>query len=79
MKLTIFTPFPLPVPILLVRIMKGALAGGYFCHRLDGMRHNWIPALHTNHCQWCYYKLYNEYDDEKDKKHFRKALQQNQE
>ena len=59
-----------------VRITKGALAGGYFRHRLDGMRHNWIPASRNSHCQWCYYKLHNEYD-EKDRKHFRKALQQN--
>ena len=61
-----------------VRITKGALGRGYFHHRLDGMRHNWIPALRTTHCQWCYYKLHNEYD-EKDRKHFRKALQQNRE
>ena len=45
-------------------------------HRLDGMWHNWIPASNTSHCQWCYYKLHNVYD-EKDRKHFRKALQQN--
>jgi hypothetical protein len=56
-----------------VRITKGALAGGYFRHRLDGMRHNWIPASRTSHWQWCYCKLYNEYD-EKDRKHFRNAL-----
>ena len=46
-----------------VRITKGALAGGYFRHRLDGMRHNWIPASCTRLCQWCYYKLHNEYDE----------------
>ena len=61
-----------------VRITKGALGGGYFRHRLDGMRHNWIPASRTSHCQWCYYKLHNEYD-EKDRKHFHKALHQNRE
>ena len=33
-----------------VRITKGALAGGYLRHRLDGMWHNWIPASHTSHC-----------------------------
>jgi hypothetical protein len=64
--------------VLTVRIMKGALGGGYFCHRLDGMRHNWILASRTSHCQWCYYKLQNDYD-EKDRRHFRKALQQNRE
>jgi hypothetical protein len=63
------------VAVLMVRITKGALTGGYFCHWLDGMRHNWIPASRTSLCQWCNYKLNNEYD-EKDRQHFQKALQQ---
>ncbi len=37
-----------------VRITKGAMEGGYFCCRLDGMRHNWIPAARTSCCQYCY-------------------------
>jgi hypothetical protein len=60
-----------------VRIMKRALTGEYFCHRLDGMWYNWIPASQTtSHCQWCYCKLNNVYD-EKDRHQFQKALQQN--
>ena len=49
------------VPV--VRITKSALEGNYFRHRLDGMRHNWIPAKETNHCQFCYYQLMNDYDE----------------
>ena len=60
----------------MVRITKGAMAGGYFCRRLDGMRHNWIPAARSSHCQYCYYKLNNEYDAQ-DRPHLRKALHQN--
>jgi hypothetical protein len=66
------------VAVPTVRITKGALTGGFFCHWLDGIWHNWIPASRTSHCQWCYYKLHKEYD-EKDRKHFRKALHQNRE
>jgi hypothetical protein len=62
----------------MVGITKGAMTGGYFCCRLDGMRHNWIPAAGTSHCQYCYYKPNNEYD-EQDRPHLRKALHQNQE
>jgi hypothetical protein len=47
--------------VLMVRITKGALIGGYFHHRLDGMQHNWIPASQISHCQWCYDKLNNIY------------------
>jgi hypothetical protein len=64
------------VAVPTVRIMKGALTGGYFSHRLDGMWHNWIPASRTCHCQWCYYKL-NNVHDEKDRQHSLKALQLN--
>ena len=59
-----------------VRISKGALEGGYFRHRLDGMRHNWIHAKEADHCQWCYYQLMNEVAEE-DRRHFTKSLRQN--
>jgi hypothetical protein len=59
-----------------VRITKGAMTGGYFRRRLDGMRNNGIPAAKSSHCQYCYYKLNNEYD-EKHRPHLRKALHQN--
>jgi hypothetical protein len=64
------------VAVPTVRITKGAMTGGYFRRRLDGMRHNGIPAAKSSHCQYCYYKLNNEYD-EKLKPHLRKALHQN--
>jgi hypothetical protein len=28
----------------MIRMTKGTFEGNYFRHRLDGMRHNWIPA-----------------------------------
>jgi hypothetical protein len=64
------------VAVPTVRITKGAMTGGYFRRRLDGMRHNGIPAAKSSHCQYCYYKLNNEYD-EKLRPHLRKALHQN--
>ena len=59
-----------------VRISKGALEGGYFRHRLDGMRHNWIPVKEAVHCQFCYYHLMNNVVEE-DRRHFTKSLKQN--
>jgi hypothetical protein len=59
-----------------VRISMGALKGGYFRHRLDGMRHNWIPAKEADHCQYCYYHRMNNVDEE-DRRHFTKSLKQN--
>jgi hypothetical protein len=35
----------------MVKLSKGALEGGYFRHRLNGMRHNWIPTKEADHCQ----------------------------
>ena len=55
------------------RISKGALEGEYFRHRLNRMRHNWIPAKESDHCQWCYYKSMNEVPEE-DRQHFTKSL-----
>ena len=54
---------------------KTALERNLFRHRLDGMRHNWIPANVADHCQYCYYKYMNEYD-ESVKCHY-KGLKQN--
>jgi hypothetical protein len=34
-----------------VRISKGALERGFFRHRLNGIRHNWIPSKKEDHCQ----------------------------
>ena len=59
------------VAVPTVRITKGAMTGGYFRRRLDGMRHNGIPAAKSSHCQYCNYKLNNEYD-EKLRPHLRK-------
>jgi hypothetical protein len=39
----------------MVRMSKGVPEGGYCRHRLDGTRHNWIPAKKEDHYQWCYY------------------------
>jgi hypothetical protein len=58
-----------------VRISKGALEG-YFSHRLNGMRHNWIRAKEADHCQFCYYQLMNKVPEE-DRWHFTKSLRQN--
>ena len=60
-----------------VRITKHNLERGSFPHRLDGMRHNWVPLTDTSkHCQYCYYRLMNEIEDS-DRRHFVKALKQN--
>jgi hypothetical protein len=59
-----------------VRISKGALERGFFRHRLDGMRHNWIPSKKEDHFQWCYYQLMNEVPEE-DRRHFTNSLKQN--
>ena len=59
-----------------VRITRRSLEGGQFRHRLDGTRHNWIPAKKEDHCQWCYYHLMNVVSD-KDRQHFTKSLRQN--
>jgi hypothetical protein len=59
-----------------VRISKGALKRVFFQHRLDRMRHNWIPSKKEDHCQWCYYQLMNEVPEE-DRQHFTNSLKQN--
>ena len=59
-----------------VRISKGALEGGYFSHRLNGMRHNWIPVKEADHCQFFYYQLMNKVPEE-DRRHFTNSLRQN--
>ncbi len=59
-----------------VRISKGALEGGYFRHRPNGMRHNWIPAKEADHCQWCYYQLMNEVPEE-DRRNFTSSFRRN--
>jgi hypothetical protein len=58
------------------RIYWQAIKEGHFTHRLDGMRHNTIPCQKDSHCQWCYYKLMNEYIG-RARKNMRKALGQN--
>jgi hypothetical protein len=58
------------------RIYRRAIEEGHFRHRLDGMRHNTIPCQKDSHCQWCYYKLMNEYDG-RARKYMRNALGQN--
>ena len=58
------------------RITKHGLERGSFRHRLDGMRHNWIPAKEADHCRWCYYHLMNEVPEE-DRRHYTKELKQN--
>ena len=53
-----------------VRITKHNLERGSFPHRLDGMRHNWVPLTDiSKHCQYCYYHLMNEIE-ESDRRHF---------
>ena len=60
-----------------VRITKHNLERGSFPHRLDGMRHNWVPLTDiSKHCQYCYYHLMNEIE-ESNRRHFVKALKQN--
>jgi hypothetical protein len=59
-----------------VRITRHSLEGGQFRHRLDGTRHNWIPAKKEDHCQWCYYHLMNKISDD-NRRHFTKSLRQN--
>ena len=49
------------------KITKAALEGGKFSRRLDGMRHNSIPARKHDHCQYCYYQLMNEIPETKRK------------
>jgi hypothetical protein len=58
------------------RIYRRAIEEGHFRHRLDGMRHNSIPCNKESHCQWCYYKLMNEFEG-RDRKNMRAALAQN--
>jgi hypothetical protein len=58
-----------------IRMTKGAFEGNYFRHCLDGMRHNWIPAKESDHYQYCYYKLMNEYEEFK--RHHFPTLRQN--
>ncbi len=41
------------------KITKERLDNGYFRHRHDGLRHNWIPVK-NGRCQYCYYILHNE-------------------
>jgi hypothetical protein len=47
------------------KITKAALEGGKFSRRLDGMRHNSIPARKHDHCQYCYFQLINEIPEKK--------------
>ena len=58
------------------RIYRQAIEEGHFKHRLDEMRHNTIPCQKDSHCQWCYYKLMNEYDG-RARRNMRGALGQN--
>ena len=59
-----------------VRITRRAIEDGHFRYRLDGLRHNMIPCNKDSHCQWCYYKLMNDYD-KKERKNMTDALRQN--
>jgi hypothetical protein len=52
------------------RIYRRAIEEGHFRHRLDGMSNK------ESHCQWCYYKLMNEFGG-RDRKNMRTALGQN--
>ena len=59
-----------------LRITRRGIEEGHFRHRLDGMRHNNIPCIKDSHCQWCYYKLMNEYD-KCERNEMKDALKQN--